>query len=230
MIALLKKDFRFYRPAIIGGTVLMAAPYLLLLISALFFDLSREAAPVANAFCGGAMSSLFLAIVMAAVFGGISLSQERREGWADFIAMLPISRSRLMASKFIISGTWLISAWALNVIILSVAQNAARSSPNWPQPVFFARNDPVFLVFTTALLTAFGLGWLLSTFLRSPTFSATIALTLVLSLMFWPEIWPSLGRRTLGDELYTILIATNLIVGALSLTAGCLYYRRRVEP
>lgn len=100
-LILLRKDFRLNRPlnyALLIATVCVYAfvcfPYLWLrLHGSIRYDfLDRYLLRAAGA---GAV----IPVLAAAVFGGTALARERREGWADFVAELPITRAKIILSK-----------------------------------------------------------------------------------------------------------------------------------
>ena len=69
MIALLKKDWRLNRVPVIGGLVMIAAPYVIVSI-AYYHDAENYSRSQAHSlFIGAALCAMWLTAVVAAVFG-----------------------------------------------------------------------------------------------------------------------------------------------------------------
>jgi ABC-type transport system involved in multi-copper enzyme maturation permease subunit len=222
MIVLLRKDWRLYRGPIVGGIFLVFLPYVILgivlLVHCVAFGLSPNLNPfdtlyhVANA-------ALVMTALTAAIFGGVAFAQERRDRWAEFLAMLPVRRYEIVLSKIILSGGILGAPWSISAqIVLATAPGAETI-------------DVLLLALTaSASMMAFGVAWLASSFLSSPAISVGIAAVATIACLVWPSFFPAQIEKMSDVQLASVLIECTLGMGAVCLIAGTIHFMRRVEP
>ncbi len=111
--ALFRKDLRLFRVPFITGLVILAGAYLVGAIVAVgvWGEATRDARRAVNDIAAGrvvayavvpaALVALGLTAFLTASFGGGAFAVERRDRSADFLAMLPIPRWRIAASKLL---------------------------------------------------------------------------------------------------------------------------------
>jgi ABC-type transport system involved in multi-copper enzyme maturation permease subunit len=220
MIALLRKDFRLNRVPIFGGVLLVAMPYIVGLIVAIFDRVNSERT-IGDSFISIPLMSLVMTHFMAAAVGGTAFAYERRERWSDFLLTLPVSRFNSIISKIILSFAFILLARAINVVAaLLIIRNP--------------RNDPaiiVLLLSSCSVFMCFGAAWLFSSFLSSPAHSASAAIGLLLTGVLLTslinEFHPELFRTE--RAIYVVQTAAAA-VGVFSAVGGSIYYLRRVSP
>jgi hypothetical protein len=172
--ALIRKELRLHRLAIIVAVVVAAAGEVLLPLVSYLADLQQDPSmPPAKQWRNVIMAghtgtgmALTATLLFAAVFGGGSTAIERRERWIDLAAMLPVGRLQ----------RW--SAAALTGAFLTLTMFIVHASvTRW----FFKSDDmygfmPVREMTTIGSLSigAFGLSKLASVWMRSPALIVTI--------------------------------------------------------
>jgi ABC-type transport system involved in multi-copper enzyme maturation permease subunit len=227
MIALLKKDWRVFRTPVIGGLVALVTPYVVGIISAIMDEHDRR--PIQpdnflNTIAAACFVSLWLSGVMAAVFGGAAFAQERRDRSADFLAMLPASRTRIVASKLLVAFGCVLGMWLLNIAVLAVLVRLSPRNP-WPPPENF-------LIVASTTLMFFGIAWTCSALLSSPAIAASIsiAITVASMVLLTMQMQSETYSQARAAHWQFIMELWTLCAGVASLIAGTLYYLRRVEP
>jgi ABC-type transport system involved in multi-copper enzyme maturation permease subunit len=224
MLALLKKDWRLNRVPIIGGGLLIAVPYLFV-IPVLLTSNSNNSGVVYEDLMAVSIIATALNVAIAAVFGGTAFALERRERSADFLALLPITRGKIIASKMLIGIGIPAIYFTINVIIAAAAQNQGHPAKFEIRDTFLAHASAAIL-----MLMAFGIGWCLSSFLSSPAISASIAIGIMLA---WPALYllvTALFKSPLGAVSTTIIAITPILIGVLGVAVGSINYLKRVEP
>ena len=235
MTTLLRKDWRVYRTAVVGSAVLSAAPYPVLALAEWLHPSTHYDGDRARAYVDlmGAASGcgLLLTFLMAAVYGGAAFAAERREGSADFLAMLPVSRGRVALSKLAVSLACLALMTAVHLAALAACVTWMRS-----RGYADAREDFARACLATLLgVMPFGVAWLLSSFTRSTAIAActaiAVALTSLILVSTWLRDWYHAYRG--GDAQWHIFLAADVFavtVGLLCVAAGTVIYVRRVAP
>ncbi len=181
----------------------------------------------AECFMGSSFYSLGLLQLAFALLGGNSIAGERIDRSAQFLAYLPVSRGRILASKLLVALAAVPLVWLPNLVVLAIAWAFA--------PAHFTSDVDLLSVLGTIAvtgLTFFCVAWLFSCLLESPTFSVCAGLIvplLVMTGIFWVlyllDVRPEESAVVLG--WYWGLC---LAISVASFSAGTLYYLRRVEP
>jgi ABC-type transport system involved in multi-copper enzyme maturation permease subunit len=231
---LICKDWRIYRPAVVGGVVLALMPGVLGWV----FSSTRNVdfgVPTLQREFGAPVT-----MMMAAIFGGIAFAAERRDGSAEFLAALPPPRWAVVGSKLIVSLVCLFGlmclAQALSRIMLGIALKfGGHSDRHWSGSFWWTLGE-----WERGAVLTFGLAWLCSTVLRSTALSAMIAMAASLGLIagywsFWrgemyvAEILSSCFRM---PKYYVGTIYWNLpeVIGVCALGYAIVHYLRRVTP
>jgi ABC-type transport system involved in multi-copper enzyme maturation permease subunit len=218
------KDWRVNRMVIAGGALLMLCPYASTLLLEYFHPRSfgHSAAGLRTAMSTAAMMALVITVLMSAVFGGVAFASERRERSAEFLAMLPVTRRRVLLTKLLFAAACVATMWFANVLVLKalgVKEEAAGAVR----------------IFGPVIFMAFAVGWLCSTFLSSPGIAAGISIG-VTTFSTWTlaalanEIMEEWRRGYLPGLLEATLQTWTITAGSLCLFVGSVYYLRRVEP
>jgi ABC-type transport system involved in multi-copper enzyme maturation permease subunit len=224
-MTLLRKDWRLNRVPLIGLAVLTIIGYSIVCLAYLWDVYDRtdhgtfRPAFLVDYLPPGAMMGMASAVLVAAAFGGVAFAQERREGWADFLAVMPATRARIIASKLIVGLTCLLAFCVLNVAMGSVCELFGPETH--PQEI----EDT--LLTTLTAVTVFGFAWLLSTFMKSDTLAACAALIIV-----------ALSAALVSLACYhldvaateTVLVAGAIVCTLATIIGGSAYYCRRVAP
>jgi ABC-type transport system involved in multi-copper enzyme maturation permease subunit len=234
------KDYRVNRPVFITALVLLIVPHVLAAILVWYGGGLREhrahlhlgppgVIPLSLAqqcFMMSSVCSLALLQLVFALLGGNSIAGERIDRSAEFLAYLPVSRGRILASKLLVALAAVPLVWLPNLAVLTIV-----GAFNEPVPV--DATGPLGGLISLAVigLTFFCVAWFLSCVLESPTFSACaglIAPLLVAMGMGWAT---HLLRLTFGENAILFWYwGLCLAISASGFWAGTFHYLRRVEP
>ncbi len=226
MKALFWKDCRLNLLVLVLGTGLLLGPYL---GGALWqvYDL-WPVLPGTTAWARLLFSmsyfSLGISQLTLVLVGGNAIAGERADRSAEFLAYLPPSRTLILSSKALVALLAGLVIWGVNLLLAEVVAPALTIEPLnvWDIPSRW----PVL----AGGLLLFGVGWLGSSFLESPTFATSLGIVspfivaaglAVSALVF---TWPAHG------EFRYWYCASCLILGPLCFGVGSCYYLRRVEP
>lgn len=234
MRELLRKDWRVYRVAVVGGAVLAACPYAVLLSMQALYPPGggNTRQTYADALARAALGGTVLTLLMTAVFGGMAFAAERRERSAEFVALLPVRRGPIVLSKLLVAALYLVLMAAVHACLGLVAVGLQGDAEFGPHVRAYAASSAV-TVASTAVL-CFGFAWMLSVYLQSPAIAATIAigvafvLSAVISGLFEPS--ERLGPRSVFDAEWMTSTVVSLAVGGLAFIVSSAHYVRRVTP
>jgi ABC-type transport system involved in multi-copper enzyme maturation permease subunit len=224
MFALMKKDWRLNRAPMVGAGVIMLGVYGMTFFYILFtpkesFGYRNIYEPIVKA--GTIM--MMISCILAACFGGMAFAAERRDRCADFLAMLPVSRLRVVLSKSIVGWKCALAPWLLNAMVIYAILLTAHDQSDVKSIILLAAST------VCCLIMCFGLAWLLSAFLESPALSSSISIGFALAFVFL--ILDAVNYRVITNRQASILmIWINPCIGIVSYIAGTIYYLRRVEP
>ena len=121
MNALLRKDWRLYRPTVIGCLVVLAGVYLVGILPLLRDDPRAGPYDAPRQVVNVALLATAVTAAFAAVFGASAFAVERRDRTAEFLVMLPIGRARILASKAAVSAAFLLTLWAVHLTVALLA-------------------------------------------------------------------------------------------------------------
>jgi ABC-type transport system involved in multi-copper enzyme maturation permease subunit len=226
---LLQKDFCLYRAPFYTAAVAIVAPWLLAMV-AMFYDLLvRPSRDLINVFEMASMFGVVSAIIVAAIFGGFAFSVERRERSSDFLAMLPVSRSQVMTSKFFISLGPLIVLWLIHASTFFLVTAYEGSINNTGE--IADKFTTTFAISSAAMIMVFGIAWLMGLFIKSPSISASIGLITLLASGFFIRLMlddqdPGYGQFGFG----AVFFAWAMVIGIVCFLIGALVFRNRVRP
>jgi ABC-type transport system involved in multi-copper enzyme maturation permease subunit len=235
--ALLVKDCHLFRAPMIA--LLVVGPGCFIIgLSVVFRERAQEDALdcILNCLVGASAVACMLTSLLASAFGGISIAGERTDRTADFLAMLPVTRTQIILSKWtasllMLGGSALLYS-LVGSISLYIGTIRIRTSPQTigdQMTPELALNVVCWIGFTLSL---FGIAWLLSTFIQSGPIAACISIAASLAAVALLGIILG-GNHYIhhGDDEVTRGIALlTLVIGLASLICGALYYRRRIAP
>jgi hypothetical protein len=235
MKALLWKDLRIYRGAIVAAILAICLPYVVGTAMAM-----SSPGNLTEIYGYASGVGLVAATLVAAVFGGCAFAIERRERWGEFLAMMPVSRRSMVLSKIGISLTALFAMWIAHASINFVMQSGgfgrvrflggsnfvARpnilgivATPLSSQDFFYQ----AYVVSGAGIVLAFGLSWLMSIFLESPSIAASVGLAVVMSLFL------NIETNEEHPAVY-LLVAVAFGLGFFSFFLGTILYLESVSP
>ena len=224
MNALLRKDWRLYRPAVIGCLVVLAGVYLIGMLPLLWDDPKAGPYEAPRQIRNVALVASGVTAAFAAVFGASAFAVERRDRTAEFLVMLPISRTRILASKAAVSAAFLLTLWAVHMTVAVLALNHLGSSAKHTTDFAYA-----FAALAGAAMMMFSVAWLLSAFLSGAAvpfglaFGGTIASAELIRQMI-----ANIGLH--GYALVRVWILWSCVVAVTSFLTGAVHYARRVAP
>jgi ABC-type transport system involved in multi-copper enzyme maturation permease subunit len=233
-IRLMRKDWRLSRATVVGLLIMNVVSYCLGLTVYLWDKYTTVVstpyraghAVTYNVQVGGRLSGymdsaaemgLLFMMLAAGVMGGAAFAFERRERSADFLAMLPVKRSRIIASKLLVSFVVLGSVLAIETGVL-LCSHFQRQWETVPELLLATSS------FAAAALAAFAMGWLLSTFLSSTAIAASVAILLTCFVSFWFDVMSQHTMTWVMPPEIALSVAVILILVAN------MYYLRRVSP
>jgi ABC-type transport system involved in multi-copper enzyme maturation permease subunit len=226
------KEWRQNRVVIISLAVLLIVPYVFGLIG-IAIEMRRphpNASFAREILMGAAMYSLAISQLALALIGGNAIAGERSDRSAEFQAYLPISRRKILGSKLLMVLTVFAIIWVINPIVIWCLRR-----PDSPMAM---ERDVLWMAFCAAIvgLLFFGVAWLFSSFLTSPTFSvaagimAPLILAGLLAYISFSFIEKQLGGP-MSEAVFVIgYHGLSVVVALVSFGIGCWLYLRRVEP
>jgi len=216
---LMWKDFRQQTGFLIGAIIVLLIPHLIAAgthVQNHFGDhrvenwyVFYEAACIAD---------VLLAALLIAFFAGNAIAGERSDGSADFFAYLPVPKRTSTLSKLLVAVALSSAILALCVAISSMFSREGRSPRPTEVKVFFA-----------TLIAMFGVAWGVSSFVRSAAYAAAsgICVPIALGIMLALISADTPEGKVAASASYSV-VAT--VLGIAVLTAGTIYYVKRVEP
>jgi ABC-type transport system involved in multi-copper enzyme maturation permease subunit len=241
MLALIRKEWRLSRAILIGCLVTMVMPYVLNVANT-WINPSRganlEPRDYVDAVKFAAFASLAITVVLAAAFGGQTFAGERRERTAEFLAMLPVSREAIIASKLVVPAACLAALIGVHVLVLVACGK-------WAEHIGLRRQDAQDAVYAAIFgvsyaVAVFGIAWALSVFLRSAAIAATVTIGIGVGMFFGMMAWGERVHHFLIKREYVqsyneaitiaVICATVALIGIVAIVGSSLHYRRRVEP
>jgi hypothetical protein len=169
-------------------------------------------------------TSVALSQLTLVLLGGNAVAAERADRSAEFLVYLPPSRGMILGSKALLATCAALVIWGFNLLIAEGVAPALSSEllDVWELPSRWPM--------LAGGLLLFGVAWLGSTMLDSPTFATCLGIVspfVVAGLLAVSALvlaWPVQGNF---KDCYC---ATCLLGGPVCFGAGTCYYLRRVEP
>lgn len=237
MFTLIRKDLLLNRVPIIGNAIVVLAVYAIVVLVNTTSPRPVRFRDWLDSLAAASVAGICITCAIAAVYGGVAFAQERRERSANFLAMMPLRRRPILISKLIVSWALLLSFVFLNTIGLSiVVLLMSQTEYYYHRPLVWREiQELVFAVVTGGAITfmLFGVAWLFSVLLESPSVAACIAwgaatmvnLTIVLIVQHFE--YPEQQR----DELAVLLCSSfSFVIGVGCFILGTIHYLTRTEP
>lgn len=229
---LLWREYRLNRLILISGLAVSLMPYVTGVINLTWWVPYGWQTPeqIAVVFTMSAFYSVVFCQLTMALLGGNAIAGERADRSAEFIAYLPLSRSRRLASKLVLSLATIFLFWSINLGVILLPPTF------FPEvaPLFLGPADTIYGYVAITGLTFFGVGWLISSLQSSPTFAICGGLIspLVIFTCLQGAAW---AGGSLAGPSYEPLVGagyavTCSVVAVACFSIGTWYYLRRVEP
>lgn len=210
MRALLRKDWRVYRAAIIGGLVLLLIPYALAVWDHMWWH-GRGFNQFSDTVLQAAFMGLGLTVLTAAVVGGAAFAAERRDRSAEFLAVVPVPRLRAVRSKLWVALAFLLATWGVHAFLIVVAGFDPLAPGRWR---FDGQAFNILLNTTSVAVMAFGVAWLMSSVVSSPAIAATFAVAATLVTLV---VTIDLARPR--EDAYGLMSAIEFLEGSSRIAA-----------
>ena len=181
------------------------------------------------------MFSLVISQLAVALIGGNAIAGERADRSAEFLASLPITRKKILGSKLLLSLAIVGVIWTIDASALLGLARFSGQFGNDAHPVLAALTTLGCIAIVAMMF--FGVSWLFSSFLSSPTFA--VGGGLIVPLLLYAGIasaaisststTTSIGQTGAGAVVFSYF-GLGLALAALCFGVGTWYYLRRVEP
>ena len=226
---LLWREYRLNRLILATGAVLLLLPYLFVLRA-----LGAHANYVIRELVDAAYYSLFLSQLTMALLGGSAIAGERADRSAEFIAYLPLARTRLVGAKLSLAFLATVVIWGTNLLVFWTLMSLFPRFQSDPDSSYnfaaFMASD--YYIAITGL-TFFGVSWLISSFQSSTVFAVCggLVVPLLIFIGLLMEAESSVQEWTPDEFTVEIWYATICpILAVVCFSIGTWYYLTRVEP
>jgi ABC-type transport system involved in multi-copper enzyme maturation permease subunit len=226
MRSLLWKDYRLARPLLVFAVSVLGIIYLL--GAAMEIKSSWPRLPEAKSWGGMLVAygtvALYLSGCITGLLGGHAIACERADRTAHFLAYLPPTKTRILASKLIVAGVAIAILWAwLLVSVRVMAPRLTGESTDFNSTMFSATGGLQMCALT------FGVGWLASAVCESTLVPIILALS--------SPVVVGLAVLTVCDllgiprfEMGKFSGPLSACIGAIAFVLGTWRYYKRVEP
>lgn len=221
MKTLIWKEFRQNRQTLVASLVLVSLPYVVVLLVVLYQTLRGLTTDVGRNLEFASGSSFWISVFLCAFLAANSVAGERVDRSSEFASYIPIPRTRALASKLLVAliGTLFLLVSNGMIFVLSV----------WLQNVdirIIGSSSMLGLIAATSTFL-FGVAWLLSNLLRSPSISAAGAIAGLVSFFIATKLFEEIYPDVVFDMVYFIAC---LSIGLMCLCGGAWTFLYRVEP
>ncbi|TWT44001.1 ABC-2 family transporter protein [Phycisphaerae bacterium RAS1] len=222
MMSLIWKDLRLNRLLLITAAIGLFAPYAVILTTRAVNAARHDTfTPIEQDVALAGMFSLLISILLMSVLAGNAFAGERADRSAEFLAILPASRLRLLASKLAVSLPAAAAFWIVNLVVLFVVvpRLAAR-------PMGVPDNLPtVVAMFGASAASAFGTAWFASALASNAGIPSALGILAPVVLAGLTSLWVRPG-----EEATRAFEWAAGAVAVLGLVIGSIVYIRREEP
>ncbi len=177
---LCRKDWRVYRAAVFAALAVLVLPYALAAAAMLLQGGVKSA--LLGVLLRSTRGGLALTFLAAAVFGGLAFAAERRDRSAGFLAMLPVPRWQVIASKLGVAAACLLTLWGVYAAAIYYDLLQIRTL----YPGYVQADTPAFNALwnaAAAAVMAFGVASLLSSAMVSPAIAASVSIAVTMVSM-----------------------------------------------
>jgi ABC-type transport system involved in multi-copper enzyme maturation permease subunit len=231
---LLWREYRLNRLILVTEVVLLLLPYLFVLVALPWANVpaNQAAGYIAAAFGVAAVYSLTIAQLTVALLGGNAIAGERADRSAEFIAYLPLPRTRRLICKLVLAFCATVLIWGLNLPVLLILWSL------FPDELALRIDNAGYIVAYIAItgLTFYGVSWLISSFQSSPTFAVCGGLIVPLLVVSGLSAVTAIASLFIENPGYAdrfIAIGYLIICAAFAIACfatGTWYYLKRIEP
>jgi hypothetical protein len=222
--ALLWKDFRVQRVALLAALCVIAAPYGYVVYNHLGNGAvaSSAAGLLADLDYAGQLT-LMASLLIVAMLAGAAFASERSDRSHEFLAALPPTRLMILGSKAVVVLAATGALWLLNPYVF--VRIARVFTVEWrPSGV---SEDAVLGTVSAMALSVLGAGWFGSILVSNPASSLLIGLlSPFFSLLFAYGICDPTRNE---DGFHFTFVCACLVLGVSSLVGGTICYLRREE-
>ena len=253
-----RKDVRLLRPVILCATVLGAIFYLILpaVITVQWHRETtkrlQEEAAVAHRLPGVlsadevvrsaagivASASGFMWVInllLVTTVAGMAFAVERREGWSDLVAMLPVSRGISVREKSVTSAGVAVLILGANLVVMLAGIGVATRGVGFvsPQSNDWSKIVEVACYYLATIIGMAGVAWLMSSVLRSAVIATAAGVTV--PVVVWSQVlllqgYPS-SRMPRDVEFIQHVVAASIFgIGVACFVAGTIVQLRRQSP
>jgi ABC-type transport system involved in multi-copper enzyme maturation permease subunit len=222
---LLWKDYRHNRPIVMATLFLLVAPHLMGLFATCFLngDTPSGRPRWVDNLGISSICSLLACQLALLLIGGNAIAGERADRSAEFLASLPVSRRRILASKLLLALAIIAAIWLTNAPVLFYL-TLSQGGPD-------LRGLTQMLVVTAITVAAFfSIAWLLSCYLSSPTFAVAGGLVAPLAVQGTSVFVAYLLGLNFDIYVVRLYCGICLVAAPVCFAVGTWYYLRRVEP
>jgi len=221
-MTLIRKDWRVLRPAVIGCVVVSIGVYAIGIVPILSRTSGMTSVERTQRFLFVALLAAAVTGVFAAALGASSFAVERRDGAAEFLAMLPVSHWRILASKAVVALTFVLLALGAHVVavVLGLRHVGWRDAVNYEYALAGIGSGSLML---------FSVGWLFRVFMNGAAvpFGISLAITVASAEVLAQVID---GMALHGFTFVLVWLVWSATVALATGVFGWLLYARRVEP
>ncbi len=220
------REYRLNRWILVLGAVSLLLPY----ATAVFFvwvePVFDGVVPSASDLFGGAIVFSFAATQLAlAILGGNSIAGERADRSAEFVAYLPVPRTRRLRAKWTLALSLLIVSWGVSSLASGILMLV---DPEFvPNPEFWGYVLAA-LCFGATSLAVYGLCWLISSYASNPAL-AVVGGVMTPALAILTVLSTTVSESNILVWL-TVYAIVSLAVACLCLWTGTRHYLNRIEP
>ena len=227
---LLWKDYRHNRLVVIFGLFFLLLPYSFALYAVCSKGPQRD--PF-QTFAMAGFWSLITSQLTVALVAGNAIAGERADRSAEFLASLPISRRKLLASKLLFALAVTAGLWATTGLILGGLAGMAPAAVSHVLGMSTLEEFCSLAAVAVSGVAIFGAAWFLSSVTPSP--AITVCGGLLAPAAVWCAInfvnFSILDHNVASGSLLGFWYAgICLVLGIDGFIAGTWYYLRRVEP
>ena len=223
------REYRLNRWILVLGAVSLVLPYVAALFSYWVDAVFYGALSSASEIFGGAIFGSFVATqVVLAILGGNSIAGERADRSAEFMAYLPVSRTRRLRAKWTLALSLLIVSWGVSSLASGILMLVDPELVRHPE---FSISVLVALCSAATSLAVYGLCWLISSYASNPALAVvggvmTPAIVAIIAVFIF-------GGTESESNVRFLLIGFTIVssaVACMCLWTGTRYFLNRVEP
>jgi ABC-type transport system involved in multi-copper enzyme maturation permease subunit len=233
MKQLLRKDWVIYRWPIIAAGILWTVGPLLTWVCWIMRDPNRMGSNPGDYVGTFGVASLAVTVILAAIFGGGAFASERHDRTADFMAMLPVTRGKIIVSKLVISGSCIVLLWLLGLLTCFFSELIYKKFLVDRGLVSFAASldwGADLMPFLALGIMAFGIAWFFSSLINQAAVAATVSVVITVSLFVLINVFADHWRWFLEFSPNIVFTSLPLLFGITSFVLGTVQYLKRVRP